>query len=49
MNPNIEEKLKYIDRTYNDDLVHCNCKEYLHRRCVFLCWRRTGNAVFRGV
>lgn len=27
INPNMEEKLGYIDRTYNDDLVHCNCKD----------------------
>lgn len=37
MNPNIEEKLKYIDRTYNDDLVHCNCKDiYIEDVCFFV-------------
>lgn len=25
VNPNVEEKMKYIDKTYNDDLVHANC------------------------
>lgn len=24
INPKVKEKLDYIDRTYNDDLVHCN-------------------------
>lgn len=24
-NPNIVEKLKYIDKTYNEDLIHSNC------------------------
>lgn len=27
VNPNVEEKMKYIDRTYNEDLVHANCKD----------------------
>lgn len=37
MNPNIEEKLKYIDRTYNDDLVHCSCKDiYIEEVCFFV-------------
>ena len=27
INPNVEEKLAYIDKTYNDDLVHANCAD----------------------
>ena len=26
-NPNVKEKIAYIDKTYNDDLIHSNCKE----------------------
>lgn len=26
-NPNLEEKIKYIEKTYNDDLVHPSCKQ----------------------
>ena len=35
VNPNVEEKLKYIDRTYNEDLVHANCKDiYIEQACI---------------
>lgn len=34
-NPNVEEKMKYIDRTYNEDLVHANCKDiYIEQACI---------------
>ena len=26
-NPNVVEKITYIDKTYNDELVHSNCKD----------------------
>lgn len=26
-NPNVDAKMAYIDKTYNDDLVHNNCKD----------------------
>ena len=35
-NPNVEEKLKYVDRTYNDDLVHANCKDIYIEDVFFL-------------
>lgn len=35
VNPNVEEKMKYIDRTYNEDLVHANCKDiYIEQACI---------------
>ena len=35
VNPNVEEKMKYIDRTYNEDLVHANCKDiYIEEACI---------------
>lgn len=27
VNPNVEEKMKYIEKTYNDDLVHVGCNQ----------------------
>lgn len=36
VNPNVEEKMKYIDRTYNEDLVHANCKDiYIEQACIY--------------
>jgi hypothetical protein len=36
VNPNVEEKMKYIDRTYNEDLVHANCKDiYIEEACIY--------------
>lgn len=26
-NPNVVEKMKYVEKTYNDELVHTNCAE----------------------
>lgn len=26
-NPNVSEKIRYIDKTYSDSLVHANCKD----------------------
>ena len=34
-NPNVEEKMKYIDKTYNDDLVHANCSDIYIRDAIF--------------
>lgn len=35
-NPNVEEKLKYVEKTYNDDLVHANCKDIYIEDVYFL-------------
>lgn len=35
VNPNVEEKMKYIDKTYNDDLVHSNCSEIYIEEYIF--------------
>lgn len=35
VNPNVEEKMKYIDRTYNEDLVHNNCPEIYITEALF--------------
>lgn len=34
-NPNVEEKMKYIDKTYNEDLVHANCSDIYIRDAIF--------------
>lgn len=35
-NPNVEEKLKYVEKTYNDDLVHANCEDIYIEDVYFL-------------
>ena len=35
INPNVEEKMKYIDKTYNEDLVHSNCPDIYIRDVIF--------------
>lgn len=35
INPNVEEKMKYIDRTYSDELVHANCKDIYIEQYIF--------------
>lgn len=35
VNPNVEEKIAYIDRTYDDDLVHANCKQIYIEDAIF--------------
>lgn len=35
-NPNVDEKMKYIDKTYNEDLIHCNCSDIYIEEAVFL-------------
>lgn len=35
VNPNVEEKMKYIDKTYDDDLVHSNCKDIYIEEVLF--------------
>lgn len=35
-NPNVEEKLAYVDKTYNDDLVHANCQDIYIEDVYFL-------------
>lgn len=27
VNPNVVDKMQYIGKTYNDDLIHANCKD----------------------
>lgn len=34
-NPNVEEKMKYIDKTYDNDLVHANCSDIYIRDAIF--------------
>ena len=34
-NPNVEEKMKYVDKTYDENLVHANCKEIYIEDFVF--------------
>lgn len=35
-NPNVEEKIKYIEKTYNDDLVHPSCKQIYIEEYLFV-------------
>ena len=36
INPNVKEKIEYIDRTYDDDLVHANCKQiYIEEAYIY--------------
>lgn len=35
-NQNVEEKMKYVDKTYSDDLVHGNCKEIYIEEYIFV-------------
>ena len=35
VNPNIDQKIAYIDKTYNDDLVHANCKDIYIEDVIF--------------
>lgn len=34
-NPKVAEKIAYVDKTYDDDLVHVNCKEIYIEDVVF--------------
>lgn len=34
-NPNVKEKMKYIDKTYDDNLVHANCKDIYIEEVIF--------------
>lgn len=36
VNPNVEEKIKYIEKTYNDDLVHPSCKQIYIEEYLFV-------------
>lgn len=35
VNPNVEQKMEYINKTYNDDLVHNNCPEIYITEALF--------------
>lgn len=35
INPAVADKMDYIDRTYNDDLVHMGCKDIFIRDAIF--------------
>ena len=37
VNPNVIDKMIYIDRTYNDDLVHSNCNSIRIEKYEFKC------------
>lgn len=34
-NPNVEAKMQYIDKSYDENLVHKNCKDIFILDCVF--------------
>lgn len=34
-NPKVAEKIAYVDKTYNDDLVHANCKDIYIEDVIF--------------
>lgn len=34
-NPKVAEKIAYIDKTYNEDLVHANCKDIYIEDVIF--------------
>lgn len=34
-NPKVEEKMKYIDKTYDENLVHANCKDIYIEEVLF--------------
>lgn len=36
VNPNVEQKMEYINKTYNDDLVHNNCPEIYITEALFV-------------
>ena len=35
VNPNVEQKMEYINKTYNEDLVHNNCPEIYITEAMF--------------
>lgn len=35
INPNVVDKMEYIDKTYNEDLVHANCKAIHIEEVIF--------------
>lgn len=35
INPAVADKMEYIDRTYNDDLVHASCKDIFITAAIF--------------
>jgi hypothetical protein len=35
VNPNVDQKMQYIDKTYNDDLIHANCKDIYITEAIF--------------
>lgn len=36
VNPNVDEKIKYIAKTYDDDLVHTGCKDIYIEEYIFV-------------
>lgn len=40
INPKVAEKIAYIDKTYNDDLVHVNCKDIYIEYVIFIKMKR---------
>ena len=35
VNPNVVDKMQYIGKTYNDDLIHANCKDIYITDVIF--------------
>lgn len=35
VNPNVVDKMQYIDKMYNDDLIHANCKDIYITDVIF--------------
>lgn len=35
VNPNVVDKMQYIDKTYNDDLIHANCNDIYITDAIF--------------
>lgn len=40
INPKVAEKIAYIDKTYNEDLVHTNCKDIYIKNVIFIKMKR---------
>lgn len=41
LNQDVADKMAYIDRTYNDDLVHANCKDIYITEAILCTWPDT--------
>lgn len=46
LNQDVADKMAYIDRTYNDDLVHANCKDIYITEAILCTWPDTDTFTF---